>query len=65
MFFKNKLTGLTWEIIDSDHIKRCQKDSNYEEVKVQPKKEEPKKESEKDKPKQTKQSSKITKKKVK
>lgn len=39
MFFKNKSTGLVWEVIHSDHIKRCQNDDNYEEVKVQSKKE--------------------------
>jgi hypothetical protein len=32
MFFKNKDTGLVWEVIDEDHIKRCKNDSSYEEV---------------------------------
>ncbi|WP_186320637.1 hypothetical protein [Fictibacillus phosphorivorans] len=32
MFFKNKETGLIWEVTDVDHIKRCNADSNYEEV---------------------------------
>ncbi|ARK30774.1 hypothetical protein [Halalkalibacter krulwichiae] len=32
MKFKNKLTGLVWEVVDPDHIKRCKKDANYEEV---------------------------------
>jgi hypothetical protein len=36
--FKNKLTGLVWDVVDADHIKRCTKDANYEEVKaVKPK----------------------------
>jgi hypothetical protein len=43
MFFKNKTTNLVWEVVHPDHIKRCQKDDNYEEVKVQPNKPEPKK----------------------
>lgn len=43
MFFKNKLTGLVWEVVHPDHIKRCQKDKNYEEVKQEKsKKESPK-----------------------
>ncbi|MBP1935098.1 hypothetical protein [Ammoniphilus resinae] len=32
MFFLNKDTGLIWEVVDADSIKRCQNDSNYEEV---------------------------------
>jgi hypothetical protein len=32
MFFKNKETGLIWEVTHGDHIKRCTKDPNYEEV---------------------------------
>lgn len=47
MFFKNKSTGLVWEVVHPDHIKRCQNDDNYEEVKPQTKKAEPKKETEK------------------
>lgn len=35
MFFKNKETGLVWEVVDEDHIKRCQNDPNYEEVEEQ------------------------------
>ncbi|WP_198510385.1 hypothetical protein [Bacillus solitudinis] len=35
MKFKNKLTGLVWDVVDADHIKRCEKDKNYEEVKVE------------------------------
>jgi hypothetical protein len=38
MFFKNKETGLTWEVVHPDHIKRCKNDVKYEEVKKQPKK---------------------------
>lgn len=38
MLFKNKQTGLMWEVVHPDHIKRCQKDDNYEVVKTQPKK---------------------------
>ncbi|MCI1590378.1 hypothetical protein [Heyndrickxia oleronia] len=34
MFFKNKSTGLVWEVEHPDHIKRCKNDSNYEEVKI-------------------------------
>lgn len=34
MFFKNKLTGLIHEVIHLDHVKRCQNDDNYEEVKI-------------------------------
>jgi hypothetical protein len=37
MFFKNKETGLIWEVTHVDHIKRCKADSNYEEV-AEPKK---------------------------
>ena len=33
MLFKNKETGLVWEVTHPDHIKRCEKDDNYEEVK--------------------------------
>lgn len=33
MFFKNKSTGVVWEVVHPDHIKRCQNDNNYEEVK--------------------------------
>ncbi|MFS0776080.1 hypothetical protein ABC255_08750 [Neobacillus sp. 3P2-tot-E-2] len=44
MFFKNLQTGVEWEVTDPDHVKRCQNDKNYEEVKQeQPKKEQPKK----------------------
>mgnify|MGYP005759972495 CR=1 FL=1 len=32
MLFKNKLTGLVWDVVDPDHIKRCQNDDNYEVV---------------------------------
>lgn len=43
MFFKNKSTGLVWEVVHPDHIKRCQNDDNYEEVKKDTQvKEEPK-----------------------
>ncbi|MBD8006544.1 hypothetical protein [Bacillus norwichensis] len=53
MFFKNKTTGLVWEVTHPDHIKRCQNDNNYEEVKqgakvkVEPKQVEKKKSSSK------------------
>ncbi|MDQ1003970.1 hypothetical protein QFZ28_004370 [Neobacillus niacini] len=43
MFFKNKETGLVWEVVDEDHIKRCQNDPSYEEVKTEV--EQPKKQS--------------------
>lgn len=44
MFFKNKLTGLVWEVVHPDHIKRCEKDDNYEVFKPEKvKKEAPKK----------------------
>jgi hypothetical protein len=33
VFFRNKKTGLVWEIVDEDHIKRLQNDDDYEEVK--------------------------------
>lgn len=49
MFFKNKTTGLIWEVTQPDHIKRCQNDDNYEEVKAVKK--------EADKPKPTKKTS--------
>lgn len=32
MWFKNKQTGLVWEIEALDSIKRCQNDDTYEEV---------------------------------
>lgn len=34
MLFKNKVTGLIWEVKHPDHIKRCNKSKDYEEVKV-------------------------------
>jgi hypothetical protein len=40
LLFRNKKTGLVWEIVDEDHIKRLQNDDDYEEVKEQ--KEQPK-----------------------
>jgi hypothetical protein len=53
MFFKNKETGLVWEVVHPDHIKRCKNDENYEEVKVEKKKVEKSKEvkTSEDKPK--------------
>lgn len=33
MLFRNKKTGLVWEIVDENHIKRLQNDDDYEEVK--------------------------------
>ncbi|MFC4182992.1 hypothetical protein [Saccharococcus thermophilus] len=33
MLFRNKKTGLVWEIVDEDHIKRLHNDDDYEEVK--------------------------------
>ncbi|WBL16372.1 hypothetical protein [Sutcliffiella sp. NC1] len=44
MLFKNKSTGIVWEVVHPDHIKRCQKDDKYELVvnKVEKPKEEPK-----------------------
>lgn len=32
MWFKNKLTGVTWQITDESHIKRLKADKNYETV---------------------------------
>jgi hypothetical protein len=32
MFFKNKSTGVVWEVVANDHINRCQNDPNYEVV---------------------------------
>lgn len=32
MKFRNKATGLTWEVHEENHIKRCMADSNYEVV---------------------------------
>lgn len=32
MFFRNKETGVTWEVTHPDHIKRCTNDASYEEV---------------------------------
>lgn len=32
MKFKNKETGLVWEVVHPDHIKRCKNDSTYELV---------------------------------
>lgn len=44
MLFRNKKTGLIWEIVDEDHIKRLQNDDGYEEVKEEKeKKQTPKK----------------------
>ena len=33
MWFLNKTTGLKWEVVDKELIKRLLKDSNYEVVK--------------------------------
>ncbi|WP_180960261.1 hypothetical protein [Neobacillus cucumis] len=33
MFFKNLDSGLVWEVVDPDHIKRLKNHNNYEEVK--------------------------------
>lgn len=54
MFFKNKETGLVWEVVHPDHIKRCQNDDKYEVVKeVKPKVEKSKEvEPSEDKPKE-------------
>lgn len=41
MLFRNKKTGLVWEIVDEDHIKRLQNNEDYEEVKEE-QKEQPK-----------------------
>ncbi|MGG3683961.1 hypothetical protein [Aeribacillus composti] len=30
MKFKNKETGLVWEVVHPDHIKRCKNDPTYE-----------------------------------
>jgi hypothetical protein len=57
MFFKNKETGLIWEVTHEAHIKRCMKDPNYEEA-VEPKKDKSSKKDEslrEDKPKQPKE----------
>lgn len=43
MKFKNKETGVVWDIVDETHIKRCENDSNYEKV-VEKKKSEKKEE---------------------
>ncbi|WP_176557824.1 hypothetical protein [Sporolactobacillus terrae] len=32
MWFKNKLTGVNWHIVDESHIKRLKADENYEIV---------------------------------
>ncbi|MGD6896106.1 hypothetical protein [Bacillus infantis] len=32
MFYKNKVTGLIWEVVDSDHIMRCENDPDYVKV---------------------------------
>ena len=42
MFFKNKESGLVWEVNDADQINRCENDENY--VLVEPKKKEVKNE---------------------
>lgn len=42
MWFKNKTTGVKWEIVDKELIKRLSNDDNYEEVKEKKKKEEKK-----------------------
>lgn len=42
MWFKNKRTGLKWEVVNEEVIKRLSKDDNYEvveEVKVEENKE--------------------------
>lgn len=31
-WFKNTETGLVWEVTGEDTVKRCENDSNYEEV---------------------------------
>ena len=33
MLFRNKKTGLVWEIVDEDHIQRLKNDDDYEVVK--------------------------------
>jgi len=44
VFFRNKKTGLVWEVVDEDHIKRLKNDDDYEEVKEEKeKKQTPKK----------------------
>lgn len=56
MLFKNKLTGVTWDIQNDEHIKRCSKDSDYEKVekkKVEPVKDDSKKEQPKKQTKST------------
>lgn len=39
-WFKNKKTGLAWEVTDKEHIARLRKDAEYEETKkpAEPKK---------------------------
>ena len=32
MLFRNKKTGLVWEIVDEDHIQRLKNDDDYEEI---------------------------------
>jgi hypothetical protein len=34
VFFRNKKTGLVWEIVDEDHIQRLKNDDDYEVVEV-------------------------------
>ncbi|WP_404443443.1 hypothetical protein LG307_14775 [Sutcliffiella horikoshii] len=51
MLFKNKQTGLVWEVEHPDHIKRCQKSDNFELVKEAKPKETPKQELVETKPK--------------
>lgn len=36
MLFKNLDTGLVWEVVNEDQIKRCKTSKKYEEVKEQP-----------------------------
>ncbi|MDA2732938.1 hypothetical protein PDR34_24605 [Bacillus cereus] len=31
-WFLNTNTGVTWEVTDADHVKRCKNDPIYEEV---------------------------------
>ncbi|MBE2914745.1 hypothetical protein [Anoxybacillus flavithermus] len=37
MLFRNKKTGLIWEIVDEDHIQRLKNDDDYEVKKEQSK----------------------------
>ncbi|MBE2931301.1 hypothetical protein HPJ92_01845 [Anoxybacillus flavithermus] len=45
MLFRNKKTGLIWEIVDEDHIQRLKNDDDYEVVKEKEQSKQPVKKS--------------------